>query len=99
MGAFGLWVDATLPQYPGTRALGWVSTVADSGRFAYELFARAVVDGAYRVRERGPDGEVGAARARSDYVPVFTIEPRARYATSVGLDLAADPATREPLLA
>ena len=99
MGSFGLWVDATLPQYPGTRALGWVSTVADSGLFAYELFARAVVDGAYRVRERGPDGEVGAARARSDYLPVFAIEPRARYATSVGLDLAADPATREPLLA
>jgi signal transduction histidine kinase len=89
--------ERTLPRYPGLTALQWVPKVPSDQRAKYER--RAQVDGLFglRIRELGPGSELVPAAERSEYYPIYYVEPFEGHERLLGFDLAAAPAALSEL--
>jgi signal transduction histidine kinase len=94
---FESWVDATLPNYPGARRLGWLAAVDGSTRDAYEQLSQATVAPDYRIRQKDQDDHHAVADERPSYFPISRIAPQAGYGPSLGLDLRADLTTGDAI--
>jgi PAS domain S-box-containing protein len=74
------------------HALAWIPRVPNHLRLAYEMAARAEGLSSFQISDRRSDGEMVGAAERSEYFPVFFVEPLQGNARALGFDLASDPA-------
>ncbi len=79
------------------QALAWIPRVPDSLRPAYEMAARSEGLSSFQISDRRSEGEMVKAAERSEYFPVFFIEPLQGNGRAVGFDLASDPVRRAAL--
>ncbi|MFQ5958163.1 MAG: CHASE domain-containing protein, partial [Alphaproteobacteria bacterium] len=85
---FGL-AESSLPRFPGIRTLAWVPRVTAEQRETYEK--RAQADGLYgfRITERNASGAPIAALPRTEFFPVYYVEPFENNQGVLGYDLAS----------
>ena len=91
---FGLFVRSALGRYPGVRALEWIPIVPGAERAAY--IARARADGIldFDFKEEGPGFGLVVAGTRSEYLPIYYMEPPDR--TALGFDVGSSAFRRAP---
>lgn len=81
---FRTFTDPLLSRHPGIQALEWVPWVRGSERSAYEARARAEGLADFHFTERDGGGRRVTAATRSEYFPVYFVEPQARNAQALG---------------
>jgi serine/threonine-protein kinase len=86
---FARFVKPALERHQGIRALEWIPIVPGEQRERYEAAARA--DGllGFQFRQRNPEGEMVAAAARGEYLPIYYMEPG--HPLVLGFDCASEP--------
>lgn len=94
---FQRFTQRALKEHPGIQALEWIPRVAHSQRDAYEAAARESGFREFQIRERNSQGRLVAAAPRSEYLPVYFVEPLRGNESAVGFDLASNPARRTAL--
>jgi PAS domain S-box-containing protein len=93
---FNTFVMKAMSDRVGVQALEWIPRVPDEARAAYEHAAQS--DGLvnFAIRQAG-DGGMRPASKRSEYYPVYYVEPLAGNEKAVGFDLASNPARKAAL--
>src|SRR6202007_3354967 len=94
---FHKFVQQALARQPELRALSWNPVVPEARREEFESAALADGLAGFQLRERNSSGEFAAVRQRSEYVPVYFIEPIDRNASALGYDLSSDDCRRRSL--
>ena len=89
---FGAFVERSLARYTGIQALEWIPRIEAAERATYEQQARRDGHANFRIRERGPSGDMVPAAPREAYYPVYFVEPLQGNARALGFDLASNPA-------
>ncbi|MFH1287355.1 MAG: CHASE domain-containing protein, partial [bacterium] len=75
----------------GIQALEWIPWVLDEERAKYENKAREDGLAGFSIREIIPQGDMVSAGKRSEYFPVYFVEPYQGNEASAGFDLASNP--------
>jgi PAS domain S-box-containing protein/putative nucleotidyltransferase with HDIG domain len=91
---FERFVAAQLARHGEIQALLWLPRVAATELAQYEAQMRAEGVADYTITELGPDGQLQALSARSEYFPAHYIEPLATNRGALGIDLASHPLRR-----
>lgn len=94
---FRRFVTPALTRQPELQALEWIPRVPAAERLRYEQLAAADGLDGFMVTEFSPDGHIVPASPRSEYFPVFYVEPLRGNAPALGLDLAHHPDRRTAL--
>ena len=86
---FQLFTEYDLKARPSIQALEWIPRVTDAQRENYRL--QAVRDGLldFYISERSPQGEMIKANQRTEYFPVYYVEPLQGNIAALGFDLAS----------
>lgn len=86
-----------LAHHPGIHALSWVPRVqhADRGLFESNAHSNGLAD--FTITERDSLGDLHVATRRSEYFPVFYLEPLTQNQAALGFDLASNVARRAAL--
>jgi signal transduction histidine kinase/DNA-binding NarL/FixJ family response regulator len=92
--AFHEFVRAALARQPELQALSWDPLVPDQARAEFEQAASTQICKGFEFRESDGRGGLIAAQRRSEYVPVYLIEPAEGNAGALGFDLASDACRR-----
>ncbi|WP_293123856.1 adenylate/guanylate cyclase domain-containing protein [Microcoleus sp. bin38.metabat.b11b12b14.051] len=92
--SFTRFVGRPLSIHPSLQLLAWAPRIPNSQRRSYEAKARTETDPSFEITERGPRGELRKAGDRSEYLPVFYMEPTPGNETVFGFDLASHPEIR-----
>jgi len=95
--AFRAFTSQILARHSSIQAFSWSPRVPDSERQATEAAVRRDGFPAFRFTERYPDGKLGPAQRRAEYVPVFYQEPYAGNEAALGFDNLSNPARRAGL--
>ncbi len=95
---FRIFSGEMLSRHPAIAALEWAPRITASGRAAHEARARAEGLRNYRITVLAPDGGVVVAPIRSEYYPVFYVEPFEPNQGALGLDLSSERARRDALV-
>lgn len=87
---FALFTKFPLLQHSSIQALEWIPHVIDSERKSYRKLA--IEDGLsdFDITERNPQGEMVSAPPRTEYFPVYYVEPMQRNKSALGFDLASN---------
>ncbi|KKK53270.1 hypothetical protein LCGC14_3096470, partial [marine sediment metagenome] len=87
--------EKNLPQHPGIQAIAWVPRVLAAERTDYVRRARD--DGLYGfdITEQGADGSPVRASQRSEYFPIYYVEPFKGNEGLLGADLSVQGAYME----
>lgn len=83
-----------LESHSGISTLAWVPMVRNGEKAEVEAQARARGYSHFQISERAEDGSVRPASERTAYFPVYYAEPFEGVASSIGVDLGADPVRR-----
>lgn len=88
---FTIFVRPFLDSVKGVQALEWIPRVLDSERAEYEKNAR--LDGLkhFEITDRAEQGQMTRAQKRSEYFPVYFVEPYSGNELALGFDLASNP--------
>jgi diguanylate cyclase (GGDEF)-like protein/PAS domain S-box-containing protein len=86
-----------LPTGTPTQALQWVPRVSSAQRARYTRSARQDGFGHFEFTERPRPGVLVAAGARSEYFPVFYVEPYLGGEKALGFDLYSESARRQAM--
>jgi CHASE1-domain containing sensor protein/predicted Ser/Thr protein kinase len=89
---FATFVKPALERHPGVRALEWIPIVPGVDRARYEASARADGITGYEFRQYAPDGQMVSAESRSEYLPIYYMEPG--HPLVLGFDCASDAERR-----
>lgn len=94
---FQAFVGLQLRNHPSIQAIEWIPRVPESRRAEFEQAARedGFVD--FEISERGEGGQMGSAAARSEYFPVYYVEPYAGNEAALGFDPGSNPTRLEAL--
>jgi len=76
----------------GIQALEWVPKILHRERAAYEKAARQAGFKDFKITERKKEGQLMPAGKRSQYFPVYFVEPYQGNEAALGFDLASNPA-------
>lgn len=79
------------------QALEWIPRVSRSERAEFERRARLDGFSNFQISERDASGVLAPAGRRSEYYPVFYLEPLEGNEAAVGFDLASNPARARAL--
>jgi PAS domain S-box-containing protein len=79
------------------QALAWVPRVPRNLRSAFEKAAQDDGPASFQITDRLPHGEMTRAGQRSEYFPIFCLEPLQGNERAFGFDMASDPARRDAL--
>ncbi len=89
---FSSFVSPFFTQYSGIESLGWVPRTADYSRIVLETRAQFSGFPDFQFTEVRKDGVIIRASDRSEYYPVYYIEPSEGSELFLGFDIASDPA-------
>ena len=81
----------------GIQALEWIPRVRTSERDEYEKRAREKGYPEFRITEKSAAGAMVTAGDRSEYFPVYFVEPYVGNEKALGFDLASNPTRLEAL--
>ena len=95
--AFHDFVARELSRHPGIKALEWIPRVTAAARGAYERAARNDGYPLFAINDQTGQSQVQAG-PRSEYFPVYFVEPYRGNEAALGFDLASNPACRAALL-
>jgi len=95
--AFTTLVEPALASHRYLQALEWIPRVATGEQAEYERLARQDGLDGFRFTERRQDGSLAPVAERSEYFPVFYVEPVTGNERALGYDLASDRVRREGL--
>jgi signal transduction histidine kinase/ActR/RegA family two-component response regulator len=88
---FRAFTQAILTHHPGLQALEWILRVPDPERLQHEESARRNGLPGYRVTERKEQGNMVPAGKRTEYFPIYYLEPNAGNEEALGYDLGSNP--------
>jgi PAS domain S-box-containing protein len=90
-------VNPLLLRHPSIQALEWIPRITDSQRAIYE--ARAKEDGFrnFQISNRKNQGVMVRSPRRSEYYPVYFVEPYKGNEIALGFDLASNATRKESL--
>ena len=92
--AFSLYVEPLFVGAP-VRALEWIPRVRQEDRIFYESSARQDGLERFRIYEKNAHGNIiPVSPQRSDYFPVYYLEPLNGNEVALGFDLASEPIRR-----
>ena len=94
---FTHFAQGALARTPAIQGISWDPVVAHAQRAAYEASAGREMSRSVPFTERDASGRLVPAAARSEYVPVYYIEPPTGNEEALGFDLASDPVRRAAL--
>jgi signal transduction histidine kinase/DNA-binding NarL/FixJ family response regulator len=94
---FRVFVRRSLAEHPELEALQWVPRVAAADRAAYERAAHEDGYPKFAISDLVDDHELQPAPLRSEYFPVYYVEPIDGNEPALGLDLTSDADRREAL--
>lgn len=94
---FRQFVRQALARQPEVQALSWNPLVPGAERRSWETAAVADGIAGFGFRELNTSSELVPAKTRSEYVPVYFIEPFSGNAAALGYDLSSDPCRRASL--
>ncbi|MBL9169084.1 MAG: CHASE domain-containing protein [Verrucomicrobiales bacterium] len=94
---FALFVQQALARQPELQALSWNPYLADAERDGFERQAELEGAEGFVIQEEVSRGVLRRAARRSDYVPVYLIEPLSRNLKALGYDLNSDPVRRRSI--
>lgn len=95
--SFRSFVRPILATHPSMSALEWVPRIPRADLETFEREVRGLGHPDFRVYERGPQGNHVAVGLRSEYFPVYYVEPLEKNRTALGFDLGSNPARLETL--
>jgi PAS domain S-box-containing protein len=95
--SFRSFVEGPLVRNPRIQALSWNPFVRSVERETYEKAAQQAGDHGFQITEKNARGGLVPAGTRSQYLPVYYIEPRADNEKARGFDAASDPVRHEAL--
>ncbi|MBT7099014.1 hypothetical protein HN937_16675 [Candidatus Poribacteria bacterium] len=95
--AFAAFTRRPLQRHEAIQALEWIPRVSHGQREEYERLAREDGPVDFRISERAEEGGMRPAESRSEYFPVFYVEPGAGNEAAVGFDLASNPTRKDAL--
>ena len=87
---FEIFTRDLLKEYPFIKALEWVPRVKKNERFSFEQDARRDGMENYEFLYRKDDNELYRIEEKSEYFPVYYIEPYSGYEGILGYDLSSD---------
>ena len=96
--SFARLVSPLIQRNPAIQAMEWIPRVPLSQRTQYEESAQRDGWAQYHFREKSNAGKMTAAAIRSEYYPVYYVEPLRGNEKAVGFDLASNPERRAALL-
>lgn len=94
---FQRFVRQAIERQPELQALSWNPYVPSARRSEFEQAANAAGLPEFEFREQAGPGKLVHERVRSEYVPVYFIEPLDRNTAALGFDLYSDPVRRESI--
>lgn len=94
---FQTFVEGILIRNPGIQGLSWNPRVADLRRADAENLAQEEGFVSFQFLQRGSEGELVTATQRSEYYPVYYIEPRAGNEAALGFDVSTNPTRLEAM--
>jgi len=94
---FQIFVSSTFARHPEIQALEWIPRVPDSERETYEAAVRREGFSEFQITERKAQAEMTPAGRRSEYFPVYYVEPFQDNEAAFGFDLASNPTRRVTL--
>jgi len=94
---FGRFTGETLSRHPEIQAMEWIPLVKGRERAAHEMMAHAEGFTGYRIMDHGPGGQMLPSPDRSEYYPVFFVEPLIGNEQAIGYDLGSEQTRRAAL--
>src|SRR3989339_379856 len=94
---FHNFTESLLLQHHGIQALEWIPRVPYSQREEYEKAAQRDGFKDFQITEQSARDKIVKAGKRSEYFPVYFVEPYNGNESALGYDLASDPLRRETL--
>lgn len=95
--AFHIFGERLVAREPDIKAIEWIPRVRLLERDAYREAAQKDGYASFRITERAPSGGLVPAARRSEYFPVYYVEPPGGNFGALGFDLASDPVRRAAL--
>jgi CHASE1-domain containing sensor protein len=96
-GDFNKFVQHLLFHNPALQTLAWIPRVTESQRATYEGKARHEGHPDFQITENNAQGSLVRAGRRSEYFPVYFLEPYKGNESSLGFDWASEPSRLEAL--
>jgi PAS domain S-box-containing protein len=96
-GEFHRFVEPLFLSHSGIQALEWIPRVSALQRSKFEEDARGDGYRNFQITELDPQGQTRPASSRTEYFPVYYVEPYKGNEKALGFDLASNPARREAL--
>lgn len=87
---FKIFTHSALERFPAIQALEWIPRVPASQRSAFEEAMRKDGVSGFRFSEISDEGKVIAAGQRSEYFPVYYLEPHEGNQDALGYDLGSN---------
>ncbi|HEY5496983.1 MAG TPA: CHASE domain-containing protein, partial [Syntrophales bacterium] len=94
---FHNFTESLLLQHPGIQALEWIPRVPYSQREEYEKEAKRDGFKDFQITEQSAQNKMAKAGKRSEYFPVYFVEPHKGNEIVLGYDLASNPLRKEAL--
>ncbi|MCH8313999.1 MAG: CHASE domain-containing protein, partial [Nitrospinae bacterium] len=88
---FQVFTKPILSEYKFIQALEWIPRVPDSDREIYENRIRNAGLPRFQFTEKLHQGDMTRARSRSEYFPVYYVEPMEGNEAAFGFDLSSNP--------
>ncbi len=88
---FGKFAAPQLMNHAGIQALEWIPRVPEWRRAEFEQAAREDGFPEFRIAEQAAQGQMERAGSRSEYFPVYYVEPYAGNEIALGFDLGSNP--------
>jgi PAS domain S-box-containing protein len=94
-----IWILANpfLLRHPSIQALEWIPRITDSQRATYEAKAKEEGFRDFQISDRTAQGAKVESPRRSEYYPVYFIEPYKGNEIALGFDLASNATRKESL--
>ena len=89
---FRAFAGEILSRHPAILAIEWAPRVSGADRLRHEREARAEGLRDYRIHVLDSGGATGPAPSKSEYYPVFYLEPFDQNSELLGFDLSSEPA-------
>jgi PAS domain S-box-containing protein len=94
---FGEFARYLLSMHPSIQALEWIPRIPAERRATYEERAKGDGFPAFQITERDAQGRVTRAATRTEYFPVYFVEPYRGNEAALGFDLASNEARKSAM--
>lgn len=96
---FSAFVSILVKDSPGIQAMEWIPRVPHDRRYSVESAAHFHGYSEFKFLEKSEDGEMVEAQERSEYYPVYYIEPFIENLKAFGFDLGSNATRKNALIA